>query len=521
MSRNINHSLKKGTWRELIFYSMLPFGMLTISSTMGTALNLYFTDVLGLSIASVGVILTVSRIWDAINDPMMGLIVDKTKTKWGKCRPYVLWTPLPLALVTAFLFFPVNFKGNGNFTYVLVLYLVFYAANTALDIPFQGMTPLLFPENKTRVKAVSIGNIVGSLGTILPSVLFFTIAGAWGREREKEGYFFTALVFSAIACVFIVASFFGIKEKVYIPPKKTNLAQVLKIIFTDKKMVILMISFIFNAAINLGATFLPYFAKWNCIGVLPIESMSAWLSRTLGMNIVLTSEGILTPVLQIGSGISYMLSMALIPWLLKYMDKRKLMIWTSLLGAAASVITYAVGVWMVPYNTAAGLVLYIALRFFTNFPVGMCMVLFIAMFSDVTDDLEMRHGERLEGSVFSFKSLLMKMSWSLFNFIMLATIAAFGYNINKMKDASNNLTEKLVVSTTQANVIGGVNYTSLMNIIFFMLTAAAAIGLVLQAIPLFFYQFDEEAQEEKLKAYREEKERRMQEELLEAGSAKA
>ena len=515
MPHRINRAMKSGDRRELVFYSMLPFGILTILSIMYTALNLYFTDVLGLSIASVGVILTVSRIWDAINDPVMGLIVDKTKTKWGKCRPYVLWTALPVAVLFAFLFYPVNFKGNGNFVYALFMYLLFYAANTALDIPYQGLTPLLFPENKTRVKAVSVGNIVGSLGTILPSVLFFTVAGSWGRQREKEGYFYTALIFAVIGCVFIMASFFGIREKVYIPPKKTNLRQVLQILFTDKKMVLLMISFIFNAAINLGATFLPYFAKWNCIGVLPVDSIGAWLSAKLHMDIALTSEGLLTPILHIGSGLSYMLSLALIPWLLKFTDKRRLMIWTSLLGAVASVLTYVIGVWAVPYNTAPGLVLYIALRFFTNFPVGMCTVLFIAMFSDVTDDLELRHGERLEGSVFSFKSLLMKLSWSLFNIIMLSAVAAFGYDIDRMKQVSNGLTERLVVSTTRANVIGGVNYTALMNAIFFMLTAAAAIGLVLQAIPLFFYDFDEAAQEGKLKAFREEKERKLQNELME------
>jgi len=514
MPHRTNRAMQRGAVRELVFYSMLPFGILTIASTMYTALNLYFTDVLGLSIASVGVILTVSRIWDALSDPAMGLIVDKTKTKWGKCRPYVLWAALPLAVVSAFLFYPVNFKGSGNFVYALLLYMLFYAVNTALEIPYQSLTPLLFPENKARVKAVSVGNIVGSLGTVLPSVLFFTIAGGWGRAREKEGYFFTALAFSAIACVFIAASFFGIREKVYIPPKRTNLPQVLKILFTDKKMVLLMISFIFNAAINLGAAFLPYFAKWNCIGVLPVDSIGAWLSQKLHMDIALTSEGLLTPMLHIGSGISYMLSMALIPWLLKFLDKRRLMIWTSLLGAVASVLTFAVGVWAVPYNTVTGLVLFIGLRLFTNFPVGMCTVLFIAMFSDVTDDLEMRHGERLEGSVFSFKSLLMKISWSVFNFAMLGVTAAFGYDADRMKEASGNFTEKLVISTTRPNVVGGVNYTALMNVIFFMLTAAAAIGLVLQAVPLFFYDFDEAAQEEKLKVFREEKERRIQAELL-------
>ena len=518
MGRNINKALKNGNTRELIFYCMLPFGTYTIITMMNTALNIYLTDVLGLTLKSVSFILMVSKIWDAFNDPVMGFIVDKTKTKHGKARPYILWMVLPLALVTALMFFPVNFGGNGNFIYVFVMYMIFYAANTALDIPAQGLAPLVFPENKPRVKAIATSNVVGSLGTILPSTLFFTFAGVLGKGDDKQGYFLTAIIFALMAGIPIFASFFGIKEKVYIPPKQTNLMQTLKIIFTEKKMIVLVIAFVFQAAINVGAIFLPYFAKWNCIDVIPAKELGDWLTNLLNASdpIVITNEALLIPVLQIGSGISYMLSMALVPRLLKRMDKKKLMIYISLIGAVASVFTYIIGIYIVPYNTVPGLILYIVLRFFTNFPVGSTMVLFIAMFSDITDDLEMKHGERLEGLVFSLRSLLNKIPFAIFNAVILLVISSFGYIPEKMLEASRDMTEKLVYSTTQPNIIDGTNYTTLLNAIFFMLTALSAIGLVLQAIPMYFYDFDEEVQEEKLRVFREEKERRLNEELEEA-----
>ena len=102
----------------------------------------------------------------------------------------------------------------------------------------------MFPESKKRVKAISVSNIVGSIGTILPSVLFFTIAGLWGNqtvEQEKTGYFMAALIFSVMAGIFIASSYFGIKEKVYVKPEKTNYIKGLKIVFSDKKMVILVV----------------------------------------------------------------------------------------------------------------------------------------------------------------------------------------------------------------------------------------------------------------------------------------
>lgn len=498
---------KDKSMREILSFSLLPFGMSTIYGIMGTALNLYFTDVLGLSLAMTSIVLSATKVWDAINDPMMGMIVDKTHTKFGKCRPYVIWMSLPVILVTALMFAPVSFGQNGNFIYAVVAYLVFYTVYTALDIPYQGLAPLVFPEDKKRVRAISFSNILGSLGSVLPSLLFFTVAGLWGRDNQKTGYFGSALIFAVIGGLPMLFSAFGFREKVYIPPKKERYTDGLKIVFRDKKFICLTVAAFFSAIVNLGAMFLPYFAKWNCAGVIPVDSLSNWIFQTFGVSVQLTSEGLLIPLLQIGSGASYMLSMALVPPLLKRMDKKTLWIGASLLGIVADVACFVIGVWIIPYNTAAGAVTYTILRFFTNFPVGIMTVLLIAMFSDVVEDIEMRTGKRLEGTVFSFRSLVNKIAVAIFNVVMLNIVDAFGYNAKTMTSLTNNLTRPLIESTTQSAVYGGVDYTLLLNVIFFMLTAFGAIGLLLQAIPMFFYKFDEKAQEGKLKAFREKKER--------------
>lgn len=511
--------LKDKTTREILAFSLLPFGMSTIYGIMSTALNLYFTDVLGLSLAMTSIVLSATRIWDAFNDPLMGMIVDKTHTKMGKCRPYVFWMSFPVIIVTALLFAPVGFGQKGNFVYAIIAYLLYYTVYTALDIPYQGLTPLVFPEDKKRVKAISFSNIIGSMGSILPSLLFFTVAGLWGRENEKTGYFGAALIFGLLGGIPMFFSAFGIKEKVYIPARKEKYIDGLKIVFKDKKFVCLVIAAFFSAIVNMGAMFLPYFAKWNCAGVIPIDDLCAWIYNTFGLQIQLTSEGLLTPLLQIGSGVSYMLSMALVPVFLKKMDKKTLWIGVSIFGIVADIICFVVGVWIIPYNTVAGAVTYTILRFFTNFPVGIMTVLLVAMFSDVVDDIEMRTGKRLEGTVFSFRSLVNKIAIAVFNVLMLNIVDAYGYNAEVMTKITNNLAKPLIESTTQATIIGGVNYTTLLNVIFFMLTAFGAIGLLLQAIPMFFYKFDEKAQEGKLKAFREEKERKEIEELNKLAAA--
>ncbi|MDD5886447.1 MAG: MFS transporter [Oscillospiraceae bacterium] len=508
-------NLKDKTTKEILAFSLLPFGMSTIYGIMGTALNLYFTDVLGLSLAMTSIVLSATKIWDAINDPLMGMIVDKTNTKMGKCRPYVFWMSFPVIIVTALLFAPVDLGQKGNFVYAIIAYLLYYTVYTALDIPYQGLTPLVFPEDKKRVKAISFSNIIGSLGSVLPSLLFFTIAGLWGREQQKEGYFFSALIFAAIGGIPMFFSAFGFKEKIKIPPRKEKYIDGLKIVFKDRKFVCLVIAAFFSAIVNMGAMFLPYFAKWNCAGVIPIDELCAWIKNTIGLDIQLTSEGLLTPLLQVGSGISYMLSMALVPVFLKKMDKKTLWIGVSVFGIIADILCFVVGIWVIPYNTVAGAITYTILRFFTNFPVGIMTVLLVAMFSDVVDDIEMRTGKRLEGTVFSFRSLVNKIAVAVFNVLMLNIVDAYGYNAEVMTKITNNLAKPLIESTTQATIVGGVNYTTLLNVIFFMLTAFGAIGLILQIIPMFFYKFDEKAQEQKLKAFREEKQRKEIEELNE------
>lgn len=159
--------------------------MSTIYGIVGTALNMYFTDVLGLSLTMTSILVSVTKVWDAVNDPLMGMLIDKTRTRFGKCRPWILWMSFPMIIATALLFAPVDFGQNGNFAYAIFAYLLYYTVYTALDIPNKGLAPLVFPEDKVRVKALSWSNILGSLGSVLPSVLFLQLR-ACGAERIKR-----------------------------------------------------------------------------------------------------------------------------------------------------------------------------------------------------------------------------------------------------------------------------------------------------------------------------------------------
>ncbi len=543
MSKRLD--LKSASTKEILAFSMLPLGMFFINSTVYTVFNVFMTDVLKLSMSLASVVILGTKLWDSINDPLMGIMVEKTRTKWGKCRPYLLWMTPPLVIITAMLFAPLRFPeswnmykngefiGNaGNFVFALIFYMLFITAYTGLEIPFNSMTPLVFPQKDKRVSAVSWSQTIGSLGTVLPTVFIWLSIGMLGNGKKDTtdwGYFWSALIFSVIGAAFIIWSFFGIREKVYIPPRKVSGKKAFSIIFRDKRMAVLLFCSFFTGMINVGSLFLPYFANWNCIGILPMDKINLFLENLTGKNPNLTAVSILPTILSVMSGVAYMLSMLLVPPLLKKMSKKTLWIGQSLIGAAMCLVTYIVGVYVLPYNTLPGFIVYAIMRFFTNFPVGMSLVLIVAMFADITDDLEIKTDERLEATAYSLKGLLYKIAVAVFNVVVLVVIDKLGYNAERMVSLSENYTVPLIESTKAASImesvnaageIISVNYTTLLNTIFFMLTGLSAIGLVLQAIPMFFYKFDEDAMSEKLAEYRSKREQETQNELDNALAAK-
>lgn len=543
MAKRKRIDLKNASVKEILAFSLLPFGLLTVINVIGNALNVYLADNLGLGMVGAGLVLSITKIWDAVNDPMMGMIVDKTRTRWGKCRPYLVWMVIPMMVGLILLFAPVDFVNSGsfalsqidiastvatvgdgfhivktnesvntgNFWYAVAAYLIFYTFYTAIDIPYQGLTPLVFPESKSRVKAISISNIFGSIGTILPSIVFFPIVYAF--EDARQGFFVASIVFAIMAGIPIVISFFGIKEKVYIEKEPIKYGRALKIVFGNRNMRAILAAAFFNALVNLGAMFLMFFAKWNCYGIFNFPALNAWIENTIGLKVTLSEEGLLFPILSISSGISYMLSMAIVPALLKKMDKKTLFIHMSWICAVANVVVFIICMYVFPYTSAnltqarIGFVVYCVCRFFTNFPVGMSVVLLQAIFSDAVDVIEMETGERLEGAVFSFKSLLNKIGIALFNLIVMAIVNAFGYSA-----MSTELTSLKEAGTLTRDAMLA-NHLPVLNAIFFMLTVLGSIGLVLQIFPMLKYKFNESEYEDKIKAFREQKDKELEEQL--------
>lgn len=393
---------------DVIFYSLTIFGVNMISGLMGSALSFFYTEVLHIATASVAMIFLVSKIWDAVNDPIMGVFVDKTNTKLGKCIPYLRYAPLPLFIVSALIFFPFKYE-NAAFMALMcgALYILFDGLFTAIDIPVNSLQPLLFTDQKARNKAVSVSSTLGSTGTILPSGLYFALVVlVGGYEQSPMGNFIVATAILGIGCLCVWFSSRKLKEKIVIENTNKSFLETLKPLFKNKYLLIMLLVSLLSGPINMSSNALVYFCTWN------------FTDTNLG-------TAVLFPLLQISSGASWMISILCVPYLLKKVSKKRLFFIMCAVGAVANTLLYFIGysnIWV-----------YILVKFFANFPSGIIATLTTLLITDTIEYTEWKTGKRTEGVTFSLTKLIGKISAALVSSLTMFMLTLVNYDSGKMQ----------------------------------------------------------------------------------------
>lgn len=445
-------------YRNMLGVTAAAFGHCIFISLTQMALPMFFTDVLLINPASVSAIFLVTRIWDAINDPMMGSLVDRTRTRWGKCRPYLLYGAIPLAILTVLMFTPVEFSQGGKFAYAFVTYMLFITAFTSIDIPMSGIKPLLFTNPTQRNKAQSFSSTFGSLGSLLAVDLFFAMVVVFGGGNDKRGYFITVLMLALIGFVALLTGFFTTKEVVPMSSNKVSFRKVVSTVIHNKYLLIAVAVSICSIATSAYGILLPYFSKWNLADVFSFGAFSV--------------ESVLIPVLSTATGVVYMIAVMITPYLLKLADKKKMLIIMSVTGIVANLISFACG-----YENV---ILFIVLRIFAHIPPTVTATITSYMIMDCLDYAEYQTGERTEGMTFACNNFLMKTGNAIFSSGILLLLAIYGYDA-AVTEPALNIGESIRH-----------NYQHMLDGIFFMMTVFPAIGLALQIIPSMFYRLSDQ-----------------------------
>ena len=225
-----------------------------------TASNLYFqmfiiyllffyTDVFGISAAAAGTMLMVSRFWDAVNDPLMGILADRTRTRWGKFRPYLIWISLPIALVGVATFYTPDLGSTGKLVYAYVTYTLMMMAYTAINIPYSALMGVLSPNTQERTSVSTYRFVLAFAGAFVVQGLTLPLVKFFGRGDQAVGFPLAMAVFGVLAAVLFYATFATTRERVQPPvEQKTALKEDLKDLTENRPWLILLVMSIASLA---------------------------------------------------------------------------------------------------------------------------------------------------------------------------------------------------------------------------------------------------------------------------------
>ena len=254
---------------ELTTRQKAAFGIGAVGKDMVYALSAsyvmyYYQDVLGLSATFVGLILMIARVFDAFNDPFMGVIVAKTRTRWGRFRPWIFSGTVLNAVVLYALFAAPVLEGAGMMVYFSVIYILWGVTYTMMDIPYWSMIPAVTRTPADREKLSVIGRTCAGVGSALIAMFTMLLVGAFGGESERAGFRWVALLVAVIFVVTETLCCTSVRETSGGEMKTATVREMFKALLSnDQALVVVGSIVLINSALYLTSNFVIYFFNYD------------------------------------------------------------------------------------------------------------------------------------------------------------------------------------------------------------------------------------------------------------------
>ena len=254
----------KLSFKEKVGYSLGDTASHFVWDMVGFWLLFFYTDVYGISAAAAGTIMLVARFWDMAIDPIIGFVSDRTNTRWGKFRPYILFGAIPYAILAILTFTTPNFGETGKIIYAGATYVLLMTAYAFINLPYSALGAVMTDDTYERAGLNTYRFIAGFSGQFIVTGLALTLANFFGHGNKAQGFQYTVFLFAALSLVFFFITFQSTKERVQ-PPKaqKNSLKEDFRNLFKNQAWVILalvgIISFIMFAMQNAA---IAYYFKY-------------------------------------------------------------------------------------------------------------------------------------------------------------------------------------------------------------------------------------------------------------------
>ena len=406
--------MNKISLKEKLGYGVGAIGLDLSYGMFYSYLSIYLTNALGISPAFLLIITPLARLWDGINDPMMGMIVDRTKTKMGKYRPWIITGATINAVVLCLLFNNPGFAAGsvGLYVYAAVLYVLWGMTNTLADIPFWSMVPSFASEEKDRNLVSTIARAFSGLGqgiiSIFTPIAVAYLGGVAGSKLDSmtsdtlsKGFGKWSII-TAVGLIFFAAiSVISTKERrIIVNNDKFSFKGAINVIKqNDQLLVFMLFAMISNAGFYMTSGISSYYFT-SVLGDLTLQSK---------FNLMGT----------VGS----VLAILVVPVCSKFMNNRSIYK-LSLSMAAAGYIGMAIMGYLIPGNVTLLGICYIL----TSLGTGSMFVNQTVMLADCVDYGEYKTGKRNQSLTFSMKGFLQKMAYTIQAIIMYATFTVTGYD---------------------------------------------------------------------------------------------
>lgn len=411
-------------------------------------LMFFYTDIFGIPAAVVGTMFLVTRIWDAAFDPFVGILADRTETRWGKFRPYLLWMMVPFGLIGVLTFTTPSFSVNGRIIYAYVSYSLMMMVYSMINVPYASLMGVMSADGKERTTLATFRFIFAFGGSLLVLATAEPLAGYFSRMGGGEvnpriGWQYAAIVFAIVAIIFFWFTFYLTRERIKPVVVKTSLRHDLKDLLANKPWFILLgagISSIFFNSIRDGAAI--YYFKYY------VQNQSGFHFNPL--NLTLTFSSMYFVLGQAANIVGVVLAKPVSD----RMGKKGTFLTAMLLATSFSIFFYFID----RNNTA----LIFTMQFLISFCAGITFPLIWSMYADTADYSEWKTKRRATGLVFSASSMSQKFGWTIGGALAGWLLGYYGFkaNVEQTVTAQNGI--RMMLSFFPA--IG-----TLMGVIFMMI----------------------------------------------------
>jgi GPH family glycoside/pentoside/hexuronide:cation symporter len=253
----------------LSFYERLSYGLGDTASNFffqffAIFLVYYYTDVYGLDAAAVTTMLLVVKLWDWISDPVMGVIADRTNTRWGKFRPYLLWIAVPYGACGYLMFIDPQLGDAGKLVFAYITYTLMMTAYTAINVPYGALMGVMTTSSSERLTLGTFRFVGAFSAAIILGMSVRPLVRILGGEDEMLGFQYTMAIFALLSVLLFFQTFRGTRERVAPPPEQdARLSEDLSVLFRNTAWVVMVFAGVFTlASVAIRGAATVYFFKY-------------------------------------------------------------------------------------------------------------------------------------------------------------------------------------------------------------------------------------------------------------------